>query len=689
MTLRKILIIPLIVSLLFFLIFSQQIFFGFNEIIYSFIVPFLLISIIIQFVGHLIRTYKMKYLAAPTVSTTLLLQFKALSIGYLFNTLLPLRLGELIRAQVIAYTKAVSFGFSLVLIIFERVFDVLLLSVIGAVFVFLGIFPEATIPYLVAAGALGLIALTLVLMAWREYTPLMKLVKRASLLLNDSLKVKFRFKFWSIIYGLQQTIKPKRLVLYGILTIIMWVTYILSIYVFILSINGVNAQTSNLFAPFYAMSIPSGPANFGSFSQTHSVFTGPLPNSLQIFAVWMFLIIPMSVVGLINLVFLKVPIWRKFQRKSDVDVPDDKLSRKQDVSQDMAVFLDNYLDGNDLSRIVSKREQAGDLKLVKYFKGGSDAITILVSKQENNTVEKIIAVNLKDRLKAQYDWLVEYKDSNIVDVIGEETGDNYYSIELDYDKDNEMFFDFIHRSSLSESQKIIDEIWQTLNRTVHRKPQPISDKKAVETYLNRHFYDCLEKALGASEDLRAVIIKKTIQINGKQYLNAYTVIENIKKDRLIMKDLASYNSSGAVHGDIIVDNILVNKKTGNLTIIDPAPDGNIINGRVFDFGKSMQSFYCGYEFLFRANEPAILGEDGSIAFRDQRSLRYTELSEYIQNVVAPKYLSDGERKAMIFHAGILMIRRLKHQVYQDPRLTLAMYAAGVKALNDFYYLYQK
>jgi hypothetical protein len=42
---------------------------------------------------------------------------------------------------------------------------------------------------------------------------------------------------------------------------------------------------------------------------------------------------------------------------------------------------------------------------------------------------------------------------------------------------------------------------------------------------------------------------------------------------------------------------------------------------------------------------------------------------------------------MIFHAGALHIRRLKHQVYQAPGLTLAIYAAGLRALNDFYHLY--
>jgi hypothetical protein len=55
--------------------------------------------------------------------------------------------------------------------------------------------------------------------------------------------------------------------------------------------------------------------------------------------------------------------------------------------------------------------------------------------------------------------------------------------------------------------------------------------------------------------------------------------------------------------------------------------------------------------------------------------------------LSARYLTEAERRAMIFHAGALHIRRLKHQVYQAPGLTLAIYAAGLRALNDFYHLY--
>lgn len=97
----------------------------------------------------------------------------------------------------------------------------------------------------------------------------------------------------------------------------------------------------------------------------------------------------------------------------------------------------------------------------------------------------------------------------------------------------------------------------------------------------------------------------------------------------------------------------------------------------------MQSLYCGYEFLFRSNEAVVLGENGEINFQDQRSQQYVQLCDFVRRELAPQYLSTGEQKAIIFHAAALHIRRLKHQVYQNPSVALAMYAVGVRTFNDF------
>lgn len=696
MTLRKILIIPLIVSVVFFGLYSSSVIADLRELMgdsYNLLVITvgIAIAVTIQFASHWLRAYKMSFLMSPAIRTSSGIQFRALSTGYLFNTILPFRLGELIRAQIIAYGQSISFGFSLTLVIIERLFDLLLLLVAASILAWIGIFPSTIVPYLIGVAILSALILCALLLVIYEYSPVMKLVHKISSLFNENIKVRLRFKYWTVLYGLKQSMTPKRLLYYLLLSSIMWVGYAGSVWALLAVLPQTTSDIAHVVSPFYSMSIPFGPANLGSYSRVYYELTQgqamALPDKLQMLSTWAFLVIPMGMVGLYNTMRLKVPAWRRLQRSSETGDLVNKLARDGDISYELSLFLDNYLKGNSLSKIVNRLERGKDFKLLRYFKGGSDAITILVNKSGRNVVEKIIARDLKDRLKAQYDWLREYRDKNIVSALREDTAKDYYAIELDYSVDNEMFFEYMHHSSLEESKRVLDETWSALNRTVHKKTERTVNHEAILHYIDTHFYGCLDKALGVSDDLRAVIEPEMITINSKEYMNVYTIMDRIKKSKSIMKDLATYNSSGAVHGDVAIDNILVDRKTGKVTLIDPAPDGNIINGRVFDFSKNMQSLYCGYEFLFRSEEPALLGSDGSIAYRDQKSLRYMQLCDYVRGELAPKYLTKAEQRAILFHAGVLLIRRLKHQVYQDPQLTLSMYAAGVKTLNDFYNQY--
>lgn len=692
MTLRKILIIPFIISLIFFGIYSSSMLADLRELMgeaYPWFIAAvgIILAVGVQFIAHIIRAYKMSYLMKPVTHTSVSMQFKALSIGYLFNTILPFRVGELIRTQVIAFSQAISFGFSLALVVIERLVDIMMLTVVALVFVQVGIFPHSIQPYLIGAGGVALGLLVVIFVVTSEYAPVMRLVYRFTSLYNDTIMVRIRFKYWSILYGLKQVASPSRIGVYIILSLVMWLSYAVSIWLLLAVLPMLMLDVAHIAAPFYAMSIPFGPANLGAYSNIHHQLAQSQPllaEKSQILATWAFLVIPMGIVGLFNMLRSRVPAWRRLREGVDTPALISKLARERDISHELALFLDNYFKGNGLSRIVNRREHAKDFKLLRYFKGGSDAITILVDKSGKSVVEKIIAIELKDRLKAQYDWLVTHKDKNIVTVKSEETADDYYAINLEYHPDDEMFFEYMHHSSLDESKRVLDETWRALNRTVHKKTQKVVDHEAVTRYIDKHFYECLEKAQSVSDDFSLVTTSETIVINGKQYMNAYAIMAAIKKNKAVMKDLATYTSSGAVHGDVAIDNILVDRTSGKVTIIDPAPDGNIINGRVFDFGKNMQSLYCGYEFLFRGDEPALLGVDGSIVYRDQKSLRYTQLCDYVRSELAPKYLTQAEQRAMLFHAGVLLIRRLKHQVYQDPQLTLSMYASGVKTLNDFY-----
>ena len=104
---------------------------------------------------------------------------------------------------------------------------------------------------------------------------------------------------------------------------------------------------------------------------------------------------------------------------------------------------------------------------------------------------------------------------------------------------------------------------------------------------------------------------------------------------------------------------------------------------VFDLGKLSQSFYCGYEFSFRDEDPVVLEGSNKVRYRDHISAQYSKLWQFVRQELAPQYVSEAEQRAMIFHAGALHLRRLKHQATYNPGNTLKFYAIGVKTLNEF------
>jgi hypothetical protein len=701
MSLKKLLAVPLLISLILFVYFSTAVSDSFSRLLSAIdftpaLMSTLVVAVALQLIGHWIRAKKTALLFGKVKESSARFQFRALSIGYLFNAILPLRIGELIRARIISGAMTISFSYALIMIIFERLIDAMILGTVGLLLILAFVREDqaALVMYALTLLTVGAILLAGIMLLMHQNRWVLRLWHRATAVLNEDLKNSFRFKMWSVIYGLQQTMKKGLLQRYLSLTALSWFFYGASLVLVVQYFLGAfssGQKAAAAAAPYYGVAVPSGPANLGVFSDIINQFTTFLrPGSAAALSfnltVWAILVLPIAAIGIV-LLFGKTreTLWQTRPKKASRQSIENKLYRQEDISDEMKHFLDNYFAGNTLSKIVHQLELSDGFKLVKYFKGGSDAITILALQNGQEVVKKIIPLEFEDRLKAQYDWLKARNGTpGLVEVLREEHTGDYYAIDLEYDADNEMFYDFLHKNPIDRSYKVMDEVWECLARIVHSKPGKLATyTKDRKMYIDRHIIGCYEKAAAVDADLAKVIAAETIIVNGKEYDNLRQILEKIERHPQAWKDIATYRRTGAVHGDPSIDNVLVSRKTGKVLLIDPAPDGNIMNGPVFDFGKNMQSFYCAYETMFRDESPVHLINGNEIDYRDHASRKYQQMSDYVRNEVAPRYLSEPEQKAIIFHAGALLIRRLKHQVHYAPGTALKYYAVGVKTLNDF------
>jgi hypothetical protein len=700
MTLRKFLLLPLVISLAFFVYFSSAVRSSLVTLLETIhistaLVIAVAVSVALQLVGHIIRAYKARLVFGVAKESSTRFQFRALSVGYLFNMVLPFRLGELIRARVISGAMTISFGYALVLVLFERLIDALILGLIGLVLLALGwVNAPHLMSYIIGLICLAVVGLVMYGIVARQNDYMLKAWYGITRLFNDRLKTMLRFKAWTIIYGLQRTLRPWLLIRYVGLSVVSWLFYGLSLYVlaaYLLQNLSFSMHLRAAMAPYFGVGVPSGPASLGVFSKVVEKFTSQLNLGsdaalVYILLSWAVLVVPIACIGLVLLYAkTKETLWYDRPRAASAGSLMNKLYRTEDISHEMEAFLENYFAGNSLSRIVHNLELREDFKLIKYFKGGSDAITILALQDGKQVVKKIIPHEFEDRLKAQYDWLVaNQRKPGIVRPLAERREADFYAIDLEFDPDNEMLYEFIHKNTLDESKRVMNDVWDILLSNVYGKLGKLKSHPAArDAYIKKHIFGCLEKAAAVDPELIRAAEQEKLIVNGVEYDNLYQIMEKIKHHPQAWRDIATYRETASVHGDVIVDNLLVSKRDRKVLIIDPAPDGNLIQGPVFDFGKNMQSLYCGYETLLRDEDPVYLENGNQINYRDQKSGKYTQLAQYISTELAPKHLSEGEQKAMLFHAAALYIRRLKHQVYYTPANVLKFYAVGVKTLNDF------
>lgn len=694
------LIPPLIVSALLIIYYGKNILTTFQYVGDSIQVDVEFIIVVslaigLQMAGHLLRSKKAVLLFSPIERSKVSTQLRAFGVGQLFNNLLPLKLGEFVRAAILSQKLNISYLYTFSLVIFERALDLICISagVLIGIMLITNNVSAGVVVVLSSLLILGLGAVWLLLILRNPPVWLLRSVYFATKIFNPHLKNLIRFKIWSLSYGLGESLSMNILKKYIVVTCLMWMTYLFSIYLLCVELlDGTDwlEKVVAAFAPYIGMATPAGPAGLGVFSDGVRSITSLMTDSnVVVFAIiaWAVVLLPISIVGLISIPKTTEPIWKKRRKGASDNSLANKLIRNEDVSGELEHFLEGYFKGNPPSLIVNRLERGNELRLVKYFRGGSDAITILALHNKKRVVKKIIPINLKDRLKAQYDWLQMYTNNTIVSASNEKTAADYYSIDIKYDSTSVSMYDYVHEIPLRVAQDLLAEAWTSLNNTVYGSGVEVSDPGVVDAYIDKHIHRCVSVASETDPVISQAMKTDKVVINGIEYDNLHQILDKIKADPVAWHDICTYQSTGVVHGDMILDNLLYSHSDKKVIIIDPAPDGNIIEGPVFDFGKAAQSLHCGYEFLLR-DESLVELSGNEIVFNENKSLRYSELDIFMRDTLAKKYLTEGERKAILFHAGVLCLRRLKHQVHYTPDNALKFYAVGVRTLNHFFAQYE-
>ncbi|NEK87259.1 phosphotransferase [Blastococcus saxobsidens] len=662
----------------------------------------LLAASAVQLLGHVLRAARTKVPIDNVRRGSLAGQFRHLAIGYLFNVVWPLRIGEVVRSYLVAKTLRISFLYTLLAVVLERLIDVVLVSV--AFLVLLAVVGTSDFGVVPVAAMVALAVSVLLIASFaalvRENTLLMRVAWQATSWLNHDLENRARFKLWSVIFGFQRFFRQRRqLARYAVLTLTSWACYgaaaaMAAFTVF--PVLGGQAALVAAAAPAGVVSPSIGNGAPGTYAENvQSFFAGS--TSLDVGTVALFAAASWAVVTIPVLVVAVIALFVNWARRTSAPIagaelaPSDgyanKLGREQDISGSMTHFLDAYFQRQRLSQVMHRLEVDGNVSLVRFFKGGSNAVTLLATSSDGELfVKKMVPPEYAHRLKNQYDWLAERADhGELVTVLREQHAPDHYAIDLEYRPSSVPLFEYVHENSFAESAAKLSEVWAYMYGRVYDLGQLENRPDVRDDYVTERFVLRVRAAAESHPALAEALKADRIVVNGQELDNFDRVLARIQSHEIAWNDLATFRSSAQIHGDLTVDNILVDLPARDVLIIDPSDD-NQLRGPVIDFARHMQSLLYGYEFLNDDDDPVVLGEqDGlpEITYRDARSARYAELADHVETEIMPRHLTVAEQRAVLFHVGLFYGRMLTHRVAINAGTVLKYYGVCIQALNGF------
>lgn len=174
--------------------------------------------------SYVIRAYRWRILLSSEKPVNATSVFLANMAGYLGNTILPARAGELVRAAYIGKVADIRMSFALATGLTERLMDVIALVILGSLSLSsTGLLSSRLEAGLKVMGWIGIAGLLAILLLPRFANLIEHLLKRLPLLPDDQKERIYRI-VQSFMTGLSSLSNVKRAVSFSMLTGIIWLT---------------------------------------------------------------------------------------------------------------------------------------------------------------------------------------------------------------------------------------------------------------------------------------------------------------------------------------------------------------------------------------------------------------------------------------------------------------------------------
>ncbi len=227
----------------------------------------IVLAVVIQLLSNVIRAWRWQILAKPIKDVSFEPAFSSIMIGYFGNSVLPFRMGEFLRAYVVADKTSLTASTAFGTIVIERILDFIGLSAV--ILLIMTVYPLKTIGGSIIFGVivLSLTAFIFIYLFGGLKSTLLVKIEKSSLLQFGLLR-KILLFIKNILDGATTIRATNKLGIILLYTLIIWIMYYCSTYLATIA-TGIELEWFEigvlLISTTLAISIPAAPGYVGTY----------------------------------------------------------------------------------------------------------------------------------------------------------------------------------------------------------------------------------------------------------------------------------------------------------------------------------------------------------------------------------------------------------------------------------------
>lgn len=623
-------------------------------------------AVLLICIAHLFRVFRWELFIGVYESPVRSNLIRAMSVGYLLNCVLPLKMGELARAWISGkhLKNGKSLGFSTVVV--ERYLDVVF---VGGIFVILsvtgiGASETANTARMYALSAALLLAVGILIYLARSTVK--RIIRLCAGIFNDRIQTSVLVFAWALIWNFKdifQKISKWKMVL---LSAAMWGCYLSSYGLFARFLGFVGVETT--WAGVFSMLFSQNGIRGSVGSMIIQSFSG---SGYQLYTL-AYLVLPLLI--LLGLSWL--PVWKEATENTSENYL--RLLPQMDLQERLA-FLERYFSDSDRAYLQNYLKINQDVSIIRDYSAGSNATTMLCMDGHSTFFRKYAFGADGEKLYQQVCWIRENRGKlPLPEILRYEKTDVYCFYDMPFNSNCVGLFEYAHCTSIPQAWNIIQAALGSLERSVYQADVRKADPQTIVKYVEQKVTKNLSK-IKSARIFRDILRYDTLWINGAEYRNLSCFEDALCEEHLcsiFQNDLYS-----VIHGDLTIENIICTRdRTGqdDFYLIDPNT-GNIHDSPNLDYAKLLQSIHGGYEFLMSTKNVEV--SENQIRFPFTRSAVYTELHSLLREHMY-RTLGPEQTRSIYYHEIIHWLRLMPYKIEKDGKRAFLFYAGMLMVMND-------